>query len=53
MNGVTRNPKKGFCFNREANYNGTIMRENFFSKMFTKEYGNDEKLKSIKKDENL
>lgn len=47
LEGVTKNPKQGFYFNREAAYNGVSMLGSFFSKMFVKEYGSIEKLQSI------
>lgn len=48
LEGVTRNPKQGFYFNREAMYNDRSMLDDFFSKMFVKAYGDVEKLRSIK-----
>lgn len=48
MKGVTKNPKQGFYFNREATYNGVSMLDSFFAKMFVKEYCTMEKLQTIK-----
>lgn len=36
--GVSKNSKRGFCFNREANYNNVSMLDSFLSYMFIKEY---------------
>lgn len=47
MPGVTQNQKRGFNFNREASYNRKDMSDLFLQKMFTKEYSNIEKIKSI------
>jgi ABC-type lipoprotein export system ATPase subunit len=47
LEGVTKNPKQGFYFNRETTYNGISMLDSFFSKMFVKEYKNVEKLQTI------
>lgn len=47
MEGVTKNPKQGFCFNREALYNGVSMLDSFYAKMFLKEYNNLDNLKTI------
>lgn len=47
LEGVTKNPRQGFYFNREATYNGVSMLDSFFSKMFVKEYHNIEKLQNI------
>lgn len=48
MEGVTKNPKQGFLFNRVAKYNGIPMLDFFFSKMFVKEYRDISKLQGIK-----
>lgn len=47
LHGVSKNPKRGFSFNREAVYNDVSMVEKFYSRMFTIEYSNIEKLKKI------
>lgn len=47
LEGVTKNPKQGFYFNREAAYNGISMLDIFFAKMFVKEYNCIEKLQTI------
>lgn len=47
MPGVTQNKKRGFNFNREADYNEKNMNDPFFQKMFTKDYLDIEKIKSI------
>lgn len=36
--GVSKNSKRGFCFNREANYNNVSMLDSLLSYMFIKEY---------------
>ncbi len=36
--GSSKNAKGGFCFNREANYNNTLMLESFMNIMFNKDY---------------
>jgi adenylate kinase family enzyme len=48
MQGVTRNPKHGFYFNRESMYNGVSMVSAFFSSMFLNAYESMEKLVTIK-----
>lgn len=47
LEGVTKNPKQGFYFNREAAYNGVSLLDRFFSKMFVNEYSSIKKLQSI------
>lgn len=47
MEGITRNPKQGFYFNREAAYNETSMVKNFFEKMFVQNYNSIQKLQRI------
>ena len=47
IEGVTKNPKQGFFFNREAAYNGVSMIEHYYLKMFNKEYNCIDKLQSI------
>ena len=38
LEGISKNTKRGFCFNREAKYNGISMIDDFFSIMFNKNY---------------
>lgn len=47
LEGVTRNPKHGFYFNREAAYNGVSVLDNFYSKMFVKDFRSLDKLQTI------
>lgn len=47
IEGVTKNPKQGFYFNREAVYNGVSMLDNFFAKMFVKDYNNLNSIQTI------
>jgi len=47
LEGVTKNPKQGFSFNREATYNGISMIEKFYSKMFNQGYSSLDKLHTI------
>lgn len=47
LKGASKNPKRGFYFNREATYNGISMIDNFYSKMFLKDYSSIEKLHTI------
>jgi Uncharacterized ABC-type transport system, ATPase component len=50
-NGVTKNPKRGFNFNREANYNGISVLDDFYSKMFIKKYRDISELQKIDTDD--
>jgi len=45
--GFSKNIKQGFCFNKEAAYNNASMLNNFYIKMFLKEYRNIEEIKKI------
>jgi predicted ATPase len=45
--GESKNPIRGFYFNREASYNGISMIDSFYSKMFVKDYSSINKLHSI------
>jgi len=47
IEGLKRNIKKGFYFNREATYNNVSMLSNFYSKMFNKYWNNIDKLLCI------
>ena len=47
IKGVTQNPKYGFNFQREAEYNGISMLESFFATMFVKDYNSLDKLLAI------
>ncbi len=47
IEGVTKNPKQGFYFNREAVYNGVSMLDSFFAKMFVKDYNNLNSIQTI------
>ncbi len=47
IHGVSKNPKRGFYFNREAAYNGVLMIDDFYKKMFVKDYRSIEKLQEI------
>lgn len=47
LKGASKNPKRGFYFNREAAYNGISMIDSFYSKMFVKDYSSIEKLYTI------
>lgn len=47
LDGVSKNPRRGFYFNREAAYNKKCMLDNFYAKMFINEYNTFEKLSDI------
>lgn len=47
LKGVTKNPKQGFYFNREAMYNGIPMLDNFYGKMFVNDYSGLSNLQTI------
>jgi len=47
IKGVSKNIKQGFCFNKEAPYNNVSMLNNFYTKMFLKDYRTLEEVKKI------
>lgn len=49
QNGVSKNTKRGFCFNRESNYNNVSMVDSFLNYMFNKGYSSLEKILQINK----
>lgn len=47
QSGVSKNTKRGFCFNREANYNNVSMLDSFLIHMFNKVYNSIESISQI------
>lgn len=47
LSGVSKNTKRGFCFNREANYNNASMLEGFLNFMFNKDYNSLDSIAQI------